>query len=44
VDLIAASSACGYTLTARTLIRFQQYDDYPIATDGFAFDDISIYE
>jgi hypothetical protein len=44
VDLIAASSACGYTLTARTLIRFQQYDDYPIATDGFAFDEISIYE
>jgi hypothetical protein len=42
VDLIAAATACGYTPTARTLIRFQQYDNYPIATDGFGFDAISI--
>jgi hypothetical protein len=24
------------------VIRFQQYDNYPIATDGFAFDDVSV--
>ena len=42
VDLIAAATACGYAPTARTLIRFQQYDNYPIATDGFGFDGISV--
>jgi hypothetical protein len=29
-------------LTSTFVVKFQQYDDYPITTDGFAFDDISV--
>ncbi|MEZ4652948.1 MAG: S8 family serine peptidase [Candidatus Eisenbacteria bacterium] len=40
VDALAASA--GLSLTSTFVIKFQQYDNYPIATDGFAFDDISV--
>ncbi len=40
VDALAATYALA--LTSTFVIKFQQYDDYPISTDGFAFDDISV--
>jgi hypothetical protein len=40
IDQLAAASRLG--LTDTFVIKFQQYDNYPIATDGFAFDDISL--
>ncbi len=42
VDELAASA--GLSLTATFVIKFQQYDNSPITTDGFGFDDISISE
>ena len=36
--------ALGLTYTDDTLIRFQQYDNFPITSDGFAFDLITIDE
>ncbi|MEZ5066033.1 MAG: S8 family serine peptidase [bacterium] len=42
LDLDALASANGLSLTSTFVIRFEQYDNYPIATDGFAFDDISV--
>ncbi|MEJ2719894.1 MAG: PKD domain-containing protein, partial [bacterium] len=42
VDQLAASA--GLSLTSTFVIKFQQYDNYPIATDGFAFDDITVTE
>jgi hypothetical protein len=35
-------STLGLTFTADTLIRFQQYDDNAITTDGMAFDNIRV--
>ena len=32
----------GLALTSTFVVKFQQYDDYPITTDGIAFDDISV--
>jgi subtilisin family serine protease len=40
VDQLAATA--GLTLTSTFEIKFQQYDDYPMTTDGMAFDDISV--
>ena len=42
VDLAAAASAAGISLGADFKIKFQQYDNYPYATDGRAYDEISI--
>ncbi|MCA9757536.1 MAG: S8 family serine peptidase [Candidatus Eisenbacteria bacterium] len=42
LDLDALASANGLSLSDQFVIKFQQYDNYPIATDGFAFDDISV--
>ena len=42
VDQLAASA--GLSLTGTFVIKFQQYDNYAITTDGFAFDDISVTE
>ncbi len=36
------ATAQGVTLSAMTLIRFQQYDNSTIDADGFAFDDVEI--
>ena len=41
LDPIAASNGLTYTSTFK--IKFQQYDNYPIPTDGFAFDAISLF-
>jgi hypothetical protein len=42
LDLDALASSNGLSLTSTFVVKFQQYDNYPIATDGFAFDDISV--
>lgn len=42
LDVDALAAANGLSLTSTFIIEFQQYDDYPITTDGFAFDDISV--
>lgn len=42
IDVDALAAANGLALTSTFIIQFQQYDDYPITTDGFAFDDISV--
>jgi hypothetical protein len=41
IEQLAASA--GLSLSDTFVIKFQQYDNYPIATDGFAFDDISVF-
>ena len=41
LDPIAAAYGLAYTSTFK--IKFQQYDDFPIATDGFAFDEIALF-
>ena len=35
--------AYGLSYTSTFKIKFQQYDDYPIPTDGFAFDEIDLF-
>ncbi|MCU0611426.1 MAG: S8 family serine peptidase, partial [Candidatus Eisenbacteria bacterium] len=40
VDQLAATA--GLSLTSTFVVKFQQYDDYPMTTDGMAFDDISV--
>ena len=42
LDLDALASANGLALSSTFVVKFQQYDNYQIATDGFAFDDISV--
>ncbi|NNE10468.1 MAG: PKD domain-containing protein, partial [Gemmatimonadetes bacterium] len=44
LDVDALASGAGVSLTSTFVIKFQQYDNYPIATDGMAFDDISVTE
>jgi PKD repeat protein len=40
VDQLAAAN--GLALTGTFVIKFQQYDNYGITTDGMAFDDVSV--
>ena len=42
IDLDAAATANGLTLNAHFQIKFQFYDDDPIPTDGYAFDDVQV--
>lgn len=42
LDLDALAATAGLSLTSTFVVKIQQYDDYPIATDGFAIDDISV--
>ena len=42
IDLSQAASDNGLVLGADTRIKFQQYDDFPIGTDGFAFDNFAV--
>ncbi|MGD1846656.1 MAG: T9SS type A sorting domain-containing protein [Salibacteraceae bacterium] len=44
LDIDALASANGLSLTSTFVIRLQQYDNYPLTTDGFAFDDLSVTE
>ncbi|MBT8368887.1 MAG: CAP domain-containing protein [Deltaproteobacteria bacterium] len=42
IDLDAAIADAGISYTDAFKIKFQQYDNYPISTDGFAFDDVML--
>jgi len=42
VDLDAAIAAHGLSYNGRFMIRFNQYDNYAIATDGIGIDDIAV--
>ncbi|MEO5714509.1 MAG: M36 family metallopeptidase [Luteolibacter sp.] len=42
VDLDAAIAAHGLTYNPAFKIRFNQYDDFPLTTDGIAIDDITV--
>jgi PKD repeat protein len=42
IDVDQAAASAGLNLTSQFVVKFQQYDNYPIATDGMAFDDISV--
>ncbi|MBU0982367.1 MAG: PKD domain-containing protein [candidate division Zixibacteria bacterium] len=42
LDVDALASTYGLSLTGTFVVKFQQYDNYSISTDGMAFDDISV--
>ncbi len=42
LDIDQLASANGLSLTSTFVVKFQQYDNYSISTDGMAFDDISV--
>lgn len=42
LDVDQLASSAGLALNGTFVIKFQQYDDYPMTTDGMAFDDISV--
>ncbi len=42
LDLDQLASSAGLSLTGTFVVKFQQYDNYSIPTDGMAFDDISV--
>jgi PKD repeat protein len=42
LDVDALASANGLSMSSTFVIKFQQYDNYMITTDGHAFDDISV--
>ena len=42
LDLTALASSAGLSLNSTFVVKFQQYDNYMISTDGMAFDDISV--
>ena len=42
LDVDQLASANGLSLNSTFVVKFQQYDNYSIATDGMAFDDISV--
>ncbi|RKZ18878.1 hypothetical protein DRQ50_03265 [bacterium] len=42
LDLDALAASNGLSLTGNFVVKFQQYDNYGITTDGMGFDDISV--
>ena len=44
IDLASAASAAGMSLGANFQIKFQQFDNFSLTTDGRGFDNISIAE
>lgn len=42
VDLAAQAAAAGMTLSTNFQIKFQQYDDFPLKSDGRGYDEITI--
>ncbi len=42
LDLDALAATAGLTLTSTFVVKFQQYDNYPITSDGMAFDDVAV--
>jgi len=44
LDLDQLAASAGLSLTSSFVVKLQQYDNYAIATDGFAWDDVSVTE
>ncbi len=44
INIDSAATMNGLYFSNNFVIKFQQYDNYKIPTDGFAFDDIQIYK
>ena len=42
LDLDALAAGAGVALNSDFVVKFQQYDNYAISTDGFAFDEVSV--
>ena len=42
LDIDDLASSNGLSLSSTFVVKFQQYDNYPMTSDGFAFDDISV--
>jgi len=42
LDVDALASSHGLSLTNTFVVKLQQYDNYPMTSDGFAFDDINV--
>ena len=42
LDLDSLAAGAGLSLSSTFVVKFQQYDNYAIATDGFAFDEVSV--
>ncbi len=42
LDLDAEAAGAGLSLTSNFVVKFQQYDNYGVTSDGFAFDDIAV--
>ncbi|MBN1187849.1 MAG: T9SS type A sorting domain-containing protein [Bacteroidales bacterium] len=43
IDLSSVADQNSMDLTKNCIVRFAQYDNYTIPSDGFSFDDISVY-
>jgi hypothetical protein len=43
IDLVAEATAAGMTLGPNFRIKFQQYDNYPVDSDGRGWDEIAIF-
>lgn len=43
LDLDKLTAVAGIKFSATSVLKFQQYDNWAIDSDGFAFDDINIY-
>lgn len=44
LDVSSLASSVGLRLTDTFVIRFQQYDSWTLNVDGFAFDEVVVYE
>ncbi|MGA1867790.1 MAG: CAP domain-containing protein [bacterium] len=44
IDLDSMIASIGISYTSTFKIKFQQYDNYPLTTDGAAFDNIEVYQ
>jgi hypothetical protein len=42
VDLAAEAAAAGMTLGANFQVKFQQFDNFPLTTDGRGYDDVEV--
>ncbi|HEY6564090.1 MAG TPA: hypothetical protein VIY86_06310, partial [Pirellulaceae bacterium] len=42
VDLVAAATAAGMSLDSNFQVKFQQYDNFPLSTDGRGYDQVEI--
>jgi len=44
IDLDAVAAAQGLSFNDHFLVKFQFYDNYPVPSDGYAIDEVRLYE